>query len=91
MLTTAITQQTSSYPETCLIILDQRHTGLVDAIRPEMQNSTGLGAAVEKLLEVNLNNRYGIMLAMEESPFANLNEIEFKRMQVFFTIARRIL
>lgn len=91
MLTTAITQQKSSYPETCLIVLDQPHTGLVDAIRPEMQNLTGQGAPVERFLEGDLTNKYGIVLAMGESPFANLNEIEFKRMQVLFTTARGIL
>lgn len=91
MLTTAITQQKPSYPEACLIVLDQPHTGLVDAIRPELQTLTGKGAPVERFLEVDLNNKYGIVLAMGESPFPNLNEIEFKRMQILFTTARGLL
>ena len=91
MLTTAVTQQKSSYPETCMIVLDEPHTSLVDAIRPKMHNLTGQGVPVERFLEVDLNNKYGIVLAMGESIFPNLNEIDFKRMQVLFTTARGIL
>lgn len=91
MLTTAITQQKPSYPGPRLIVSDEPYTDLVDAIRPPLRNLTGQVAPVEKLMEVDLNNEYGIVLAMGESPFSSLNEIEFKRMQVLFSTARGIL
>ena len=91
MLTTAITQQQSTYPEFCLIGSDEPYTDLVDAIRPAFQTLTGHVAPVEKILEVDMNNKYGIVLAMGESPFSCLNESDFKRMQVLFSTARGIL
>ena len=91
MLTTAVTQQQSSYPEFRLIVSDEPYTDLVDAIRPAFQTLTGHVAPVERILEVDLNNKYGIVLAMGESPFSSLNESDFKRMQVLFSTARGIL
>lgn len=91
MLTTAITQQRPGYPETCLVVCNEPYTGLVDAIRPVFQNLTGQVAPVERLREVDLNNKCGIVLAMGDSLFSSLNDSDFERMQVLFSTARGIL
>ena len=48
-------------------------------------------APVERLLEVDLNKKYGIVLTMGESSLSSFDEIAFKRMQVLFSTARGIL
>ena len=91
MLTTAVTEQESRYPQVNIIVSDKPHTNLVDAIRPLFQNLTGQVTSIAKLLEVDLNNKYGIVLAMEELLLSNFDEITFKRMQDLFSTARGIL
>lgn len=91
MLTTAITKQEPDYPEVSLVVPNEPHTHLVDAIRPLFQNLTGHTTPVERLLEVDLTQRYGIVLAMEEPLLSSFDEIGFKRMQALFLTARGIL
>ena len=91
MVATAVTKQKSRYPEISLVVSNEPYTHLVDAIRPQFQNLTGQATPVERLLEVDLNNKYGIVLAMEEPSLSSLDEIGFKRMQVLFSTARGIL
>ena len=91
MLTTAITEQKSSYPEVNLIVPNEPHTHLVDAIRPLFENLSGKVTPVGKFLEVDLNNKFGIVLAMGEPLLSTFDEIGFKRMQVLFSTARGIL
>ena len=64
---------------------------MVDAIRPLFQNLTGQVAPVERLLEVDPNEKYAIVLAKGESSLSRFDEIAFKRMQVLFSTARGIL
>ena len=91
MLATAVTDQESSYPEISLVVSNEPYTRLVNAVRPLFQNLTGHATSVEKLLEVDLNNKYGIVLAMGEPSLSSFDEIAFKRMQVLFSTARGIL
>ena len=91
MLTTAITKEESGYPEISLIVSNEPYTHLVDTIRPLIQNLTGQNTHVERLLEVDLTQKYGIVLAMGEPLLSSFDEIWFKRMQVLFSTARGIL
>lgn len=91
MVATAVAEQESSYPEVTLLVSNEPHTPLIDAIRPLFQNLTGQITPVERLLEVDLNNKYGIVLAMGEPLLSNFEEDKFKRMQVLFSTARGIL
>lgn len=91
MMTTAVTEEKPSYLETSLVVANELHTHLVDAIRPLLRNLTGQVISVERLLEVDLNNKYGIVLAMGEPLLSTFGEIDFKRMQTLFSTARGIL
>lgn len=91
MLTTAITNENSSYPATSLIVCGDEYANLVEAIRPALHSLTGQRVPAETILEVDLNDKYGIVLAMEESFLSSLDEIGFKRMQVLFSTARGML
>ena len=91
MLTTAIPQVKPSYPAASLVVHDESLTNLFETIRPSLQKLTGLLAPVENLLKVDLNDKYGIVLAMGESLLFELDEIGFRRMQVLFSTARGIL
>ena len=90
-MTTAVTEQKPSYLETSLVVANEPHTHLVDAIRPLLQNLTGQVISVERLLEVDLNNKYGIVLAMGEPLLSTFGETDFKRVQTLFSTARGIL
>ena len=91
MLTTAIPKEEASYPATSLLVGRQSHANLVEAIGPSLRTLTGQSASADKLLEVELNDKYGIVLAMEEPFLSNLDEIGLNRMQVLFSTARGIL
>lgn len=91
MLTTAITKQMSGYPGTSLVVSDEPRINLTDTISPLIQNLTGAIAPVEKLLEVDLNDKFGVVLAMGEPIISNLDEAGFKHIQALFSTARGIL
>lgn len=91
MLTTAIPKEKPTYPATSVVVCDKTSTKLAEAIRPSLHHLTGQLAPVENVLEVDLNEKYGIVLAMEESILSGFDEIGFKRMQALFSTAHGIL
>ena len=94
MLTTAIPEERPSCPEASLLICDKVFKNSGETIRTisrSLHKRTSLPAPVESILEVDLNNKYGIVLAMGESLLFELDESGFKRMQAIFSTARGIL
>lgn len=91
MLATAIPKEKPSYPAASLLVCDEAFIGLGETIGRSLHKRTGLPASVGKLLEVDLSDKYGILLAMDEPLLSELDEIGFRRMQVLFSTARGIL
>lgn len=91
MLTKAIAQGKPSYPAVSLIIHDDPLTNLLETIRPSLHKLTGLPVPVRNLLEVDLSDKYGIVLAMGGSVLSELDEAGFRHMQTLFSTTRGIL
>ena len=91
MVTTAITEESPSYPATSVIVGDEPYTDLFEIMRPSLHELTGQLVPTARLLEVDLNDKYGIVLAMENSFLSSIDEIGLKHMQVLFSTARGIL
>ncbi len=91
MVTSAISKAKHTYPAASVVICDKHHEDLGETISRSLQNLTGFLAPVENLLEVDLNDKYGVVLAMGESMLFNLDETGFRRMQVLFSTVRGIL
>ncbi len=91
MVTSAIPKENPTYPAASVLICDARHKDLGETTSRSLQNLTGLLAPVEDLLGVDLNDKYGIVLAMGESMLFNLDETGLRRMQVLFSTVRGIL
>lgn len=91
MLTTAIPEEKPSYPAASLLICDKALKYLGETIGRSLQKRSGLPAPIENILEVDLNDKYGIVLAMGESLLSELDESGFRHMQAIFSTARGIL
>ncbi len=91
MVTSAISKEKPIYPAASVVICDEHHKGLGETVSRSLQDLTGFLAPVENLLEVDLNDKYGVVLAMGEPMLFNLDEAGFRRMQVLFSTVRGIL
>lgn len=91
MVTTAIPKEKPRYPAVSLLTYDKSLTNLGETVSQSMHSLTSLLAPMENLLEVDLKDKYGIVLAMGESLLLKLDEVGFKRMQVLLSTARGIL
>ena len=91
MVTTAIIEENPSYPATSVIVGDEPYTDLVAIMRPSLHELTGQLVPTARLLEGDLNEKYGIVLAMENSFLSSIDEIGLKHMQALFSTARGIL
>ena len=91
MVTSAIPKDKPTNPAASVLICDARHMDLGETTSRSLQNLTGLLAPVKDLLGVDLNDKYGIVLAMGESMLFNLDETGFRRIQVLFSTVRGIL
>lgn len=91
MVTSAISNAKPSYPAASVVIYDGNHKNLGETISRSLQKLTGLPAPVENIMEVDLDDKYCIVLTMDDSLLFKLDETEFKRMQALFSTVRGVL
>ena len=91
MVTTAIPEGKPRYPAASLFTYGKPLTNLGENISRSLHGLTGLQAPVENLLEADLKDKYGIVLAMDKSLLFKLDETGFSQMQILFSTARGIL
>ncbi len=91
MVTSATSKAKLTYPAASIIINDKHHKDLGETISRSLQKMTGLPTPIENFQGVDLNDKYGIVLAMDESLLFKLDEVGFRRLQALFATVCGIL
>lgn len=92
MLATAVAQQTPTYPEASILVCSDVHQHLTQAIGGKLSAVTKQSSVSScGLLEAELDDGYGIVIALDEPFWPDLDEAGLEKMQRLFTSARGIL
>ncbi|KAL8707059.1 MAG: hypothetical protein Q9225_007846 [Loekoesia sp. 1 TL-2023] len=84
--------KTSSIPDITLAIPKRQAEGnLIDSLQSIINDEFGRLSAVEQLMETSLDDKYAIVLAMEDSTWLEMDEKGLLKMRNVFQSARGIL
>ncbi|KAL8694265.1 MAG: hypothetical protein Q9218_001033 [Villophora microphyllina] len=92
MLSTAVPQQELKYPEASIVLCGNPHQQLVQAVSERLIPITSQDqVSTHELLDVNLEDKYAVVLAMDEPFWPGLDDQGLQKMQKLFASARGIL
>ncbi|KAL8952236.1 MAG: hypothetical protein Q9222_001850 [Ikaeria aurantiellina] len=92
ILSTGISEQSPQYPQPSVIVCGDSNRPIADALNNHLYPDPGaMMPPLQELLQVELDDAYGIVLALEDAFWAELDEHGLHRMQKLFSSARGLL
>ncbi|KAL9595199.1 MAG: hypothetical protein Q9219_006593 [cf. Caloplaca sp. 3 TL-2023] len=92
MISTAVPQQEVVYPEALIVLSGTPHEQLVEAVSKRLVMTTSQAqVSTSELLNVDMEDKYGVVLAMDDPFWPDLDEQGLQKMQKLFSSARGVL